>query len=278
MRGWIVAGILCVFVTTAAAGPSMEYIQEYESAILESAAVVIAEVVREPADVPIERTQSGFQIVPASVELRALETLAGEGPAAGSALHLTIVPPPYAPGVGGPPTDEDRAAHRATWLSIFRTGTRWIFSLERSDTPQGPVWQYRRAYDAEGPGRADLDRLLKRRQDTEAIIALLIELPEMKPYWHAEEVPGRSPLILLCNACTPRSLRLTKFGVPVRVLDHQQRTDAKAEAYLEISELTIHGDTAQARMQYAVEGVVVEAGFARKDGTWTVTQAKAVER
>lgn len=268
---------LLTLAVAAHAAPSREYAEEYNAALLESAAVIEAEVVDGPHEVPIERTQLGPNEPPVSLRLRVATLLAGEGLAAGDEFATVAQVPPLQSDVGDGPTDADRAAHRANWLGLLQPGSRWVFCLERSETPQGAVWHVRRLYDDDGPGRGDVDRRLALRRDTQAIATLLIELPLLAPYWHFDTAPERAPLILVHNGHTPRSLRLTKFGQPVLVLTREEIADRKSEAFLEVARLEVSGDTATAELRYEVEGVAAKVALARKDGAWVVLEATGGE-
>lgn len=249
------------------AGPSEEYVREYEGALLDSTAVIEATVVAEPSG-------DGDKL---TVRLRSAKVLAGEGPVADTEFDAALSVPPLESCVGGPPTDEDRAAHRKQYLGLFARASRWVFALEVQNRHQGTPWRVRRAYDTEGQGRADVERLLARRADLAAIVALIVDLPQLRPYWH-EDTDGRKPLLLLASDSVRRSLSLEKFGEPVLVLTKEQIEERKAEAWLEISPVVIEGDVAKAAVRYPVEGVSGTVGFRRENGAWVVKDASLSEK
>lgn len=268
--------LLCLAAAVACAAPPPQVAEEYRSGILDSAAVVEAEVLDTPHEVPIERTQGGPNEAPVSVRLRVVTLMAGAGLSVGDEFSTTMSVPALTVCVGDPPTDADRAAHRERWIGLFQPSTRWIAGLDRSDTAQGPVWSLRRVYDSNGPGRAGVDELLTLRRNAQSIVPLLIDLPVLTPYWHTDTLPERMPLILVLNDVTPRCLRLTKFGQPVLILERPE-IERRKLAFLEITALEVKGDAATAELRYDVEGVTVAATLTRKDGSWTVQDAKAVE-
>lgn len=279
-----------VIAHSACAEPSMEYVQEAENAIVESAAIVEGEILVAPGEVtgfvatreakPDELPGRGMPVHNAwdfASRLKVGSVLAGEGLEAGAEIDVRVTIPKHETCVGPPPTAAEVEAQRARWAGLFQPKTRWVFALERGIRDGAERWIVRRAGDIEGTGRKDVDEKLAKRKDVGEIAALLIALPALEPYWHTDTVPDRKPLVLLRNSSAPRWLKLTKFGEAVQVLDRVVIQKRKAP-HLEITSLAIEGDAARAKLSYPVEGVVAEAVLAREGGKWVVKESKAAER
>lgn len=281
-----------VIAHAAYAEPSAEYVREAEISIIESAAIVEGEILVAPGEITgfVATRDSEPKALPGrgmpvhnawdfASRVKVVSLLAGEGVEPGAEIDVRVTIPKHETCVGPPPTEKDHENYRAQWAGLFQPKTRWVFALERETRDGAERWRVRRAGDIDGAGRADVDAKLAKRRDLQEIAALLISLPKLNAYWQVDSVPERrrKPLILMHNDSTPRSLRLTKFGQAVLVVDRAEIEAWKAP-FLEITELKIEGDAASAKLSYPAEGVIAEAVLAREGGKWVVKESKTSEK
>jgi hypothetical protein len=268
------AACLLASALAAIASPPPECSPDYDLPVLDAEAVVEAEV-------------SGAPEVPKAGDLRGrvrvAKVLEGAGVAEGDTVDVNIAVPVLYSCVGGGPTPEAEANHRANFVALFKPGDRRVFTLSRfprqiqaAGAAPSAEWTATRTWEVDGPGRADLDVKLARRRGIAEIARLVVDLPQLEPYWHADR-EGRTPLVLVETSVIRRPLKLEKFGQAAKVWPGEVAANAKTPAF-EISGITIDGDAARARFSYAVEGVVGEAELARVEGRWTVTKATVAEK
>lgn len=110
--------------------------------------------------------------------------------------------------------------------------------------------------------------------DTGAIYQLVIDLPELGQYYHAE-MPGRKPLVVLRNSLTESQPPLRSFGEPVTF------TSATAlgpdTPFVEFTRLEMVGDSARVEFEYRIEGVRGLVALVREGGSWRVVAKELVE-
>ena len=111
--------------------------------------------------------------------------------------------------------------------------------------------------------------------DTGAIYQLVIDLPELGQYYHAD-MPGRKPLVVLRNSLTESQPLLRKFGEPVKI------TSASAlgpeTPFLEFTRLEMVGDSAHVEFEYRIEGVRGRVALVREGVVWEVVAKELAER
>lgn len=111
--------------------------------------------------------------------------------------------------------------------------------------------------------------------DTSAIYQLVIDLPELGQYYHAE-MPGRTPLVVLRNSLTESQPPLRKFGAPVTFMSASAL--GPETPFLELTRLEIVGDSARVAFEYPIEGIRGLVALVRDGGAWKVAAKELVER
>lgn len=112
--------------------------------------------------------------------------------------------------------------------------------------------------------------------DFTQIVRLIIDHPNLQNYFHAE-LPGRSPLKVLRQESFPESLPLSKFGVPVDYLKHEELRKGD-KAYLDFKKIDLETDKAIVEFTYQVEGIVGRSELRRHQDAWVIEKFEIVER
>jgi hypothetical protein len=108
----------------------------------------------------------------------------------------------------------------------------------------------------------------------QAIIQLVIDLPQLQPFLHPE-LRDRTPLVLIQTQEISPALGLKKFGQAVLI---REMPAAQGKPFLHVTQLDVSGSKAIVRFQYPVEGVGGEVELKEKDGVWSVEKARVWER
>lgn len=109
----------------------------------------------------------------------------------------------------------------------------------------------------------------------EAIFQVVLNLPELDGYWHVDEVPDRSPLLVLGNEVTPVELALTKFEEPVQILSSEEIGDRPHFVFRSFER---SGNQASVSFAYEVEGVIGTVELELAEGLWIVTDRSIAEQ
>jgi hypothetical protein len=105
-----------------------------------------------------------------------------------------------------------------------------------------------------------------------------LDLPGLQQYYHINEVPGRTPLVVVTNPSLSPELGLKKFGQPVKILTKEEIELKKIDAYLEFMNIIRKENTITIIFEYAAEGVVGEVIFKEKKGNWRVVKHQIIEQ
>ena len=103
-----------------------------------------------------------------------------------------------------------------------------------------------------------------------------LDIAEMKPHWHVEDLPGRTPLVVLVNRQLrqfgrPSQLELTMFGEPVQLRVPSLLDDAP---HVEFTRISIGDEDATVEFEYAVEKIHGKVELVREGGRWIVKKSK----
>lgn len=112
--------------------------------------------------------------------------------------------------------------------------------------------------------------------DTAEIVRLVLNLPELQSYYHADTVAGRKPLFILKNEILTREISLSKFGEPVKFADCDELKNTK-KPYLEFTALEVKETTATAVFRYRVEGIEGRLTLNKQSDDWQIEKQQLVE-
>ena len=112
------------------------------------------------------------------------------------------------------------------------------------------------------------------RVDVEMIYQVVLNMPEMEQFWHTDDAPDRSPLIVLENEITPADLTLSAFGQPVQILPEDEIGD---RPFFVFRSLERGGDRASVSFAYEEEGVIGTVDLERRQGLWIVVDQAVAE-
>lgn len=115
------------------------------------------------------------------------------------------------------------------------------------------------------------------RPDMETLAQLTLNLEALRNFYHADKLPERIPLIVISNHLTGTSLKLEQFGKSVVFMDKKRAQESK-KAYLEFTQVEIHGDHAVIQFVYPVEGIAGTVSFNKSEQGWRVEKTSIVER
>lgn len=107
------------------------------------------------------------------------------------------------------------------------------------------------------------------------MLQVLIDVPELQQYYHADVRPERIPLRLVCADPVCKDAAPTKFGEPVVISD---RISDPALPHLEITGVERSQDRSVIAFRYAVEGVAGRVELHRGATGWSVGTATIVEQ
>jgi hypothetical protein len=111
----------------------------------------------------------------------------------------------------------------------------------------------------------------------QSIIQLVIDAPQLEPFYHADEAPNRKPLYLVEGRSVHAGLHLQKFGMAVRVLSRDELS-FQGRPYFDITQLIVQGDAAEVHFAYPVEGVTGQAWLRRSGASWTLESMNVAEK
>ena len=109
--------------------------------------------------------------------------------------------------------------------------------------------------------------------DAREILQLLLNAPQLTPYYHFDERPERSPLkVVNAAAIDLGNPTLTAAGRKVEISDVR---DNKA---FEITHFVMSQDSAEVSFTFRVEGIAGKASFSRNQGSWRLETINVAER
>jgi hypothetical protein len=109
----------------------------------------------------------------------------------------------------------------------------------------------------------------------EAIFQVVLNQPELEAYWHVDEAPDRSPLLILANETTPTDLVLSMFDESVQILPAEEVGD---RPYFEFRSFERSGNRASVSFAYEVEGVIGTVELELNEGLWIITDRSLAEQ
>ena len=111
--------------------------------------------------------------------------------------------------------------------------------------------------------------------DRTEIAQLAINYPPLQAYYHINDAPDRKPLIIVKNGVLSEALKLTQFGESVQFMT---KAEAMNKPYLEFTKFKIGADSAEAELEYSIEGIFVSLVFEHRGGQWVVQSGSLKER
>ena len=115
-------------------------------------------------------------------------------------------------------------------------------------------------------------------KDSQSVIQLSIDLPELQPYYHVNEAEGRKPLMILNDGIVQDFLSLTKFGERVQFRLEEDLFFNKIKGFLDFDIFSINPEKAHVIFHYSIEGIEVDLMFANRNNEWYVTKKEIVEQ
>lgn len=109
----------------------------------------------------------------------------------------------------------------------------------------------------------------------EAIFQVVLNLAELDGYWHVDEAPDRSPLLILANETTAPDLALTKFDEPAQIITAEEIGE---RPYFVFRSFERSGNQASVSFAYEVEGVIGTVELELAEGLWIVTDRSIAEQ
>jgi hypothetical protein len=103
-----------------------------------------------------------------------------------------------------------------------------------------------------------------------------LDLPKLQPYYHAAELPERSPLIVVGDAFRDVLGPLTSFGKPV-VMKRESELQ-RGEPVFRFTRIERQGEGAQVEFEYTPEGIRGQAVLALRGTSWEATSFSLVEK
>lgn len=118
---------------------------------------------------------------------------------------------------------------------------------------------------------------LQNKSDLHSILEKCINLPRLQPYYNIDRFPEeRKPLIIMKSNLIKEEPKLTKFGVPVVFLTHDEIWNKNTNAYIEFFRLNIAKDSAYVKFQYKIEGIQLELQMKKENGEWVVKKERVI--
>ncbi len=100
--------------------------------------------------------------------------------------------------------------------------------------------------------------------DTQTMLTLLLDSPQLNAYFHVDVLPARIPLRIVKGDWYRPDINLMKFGQPVQFVE-----PAKSQVTcFVIRKFTIKATTATIQFRYPPEGIGGEAVFAKNQQGW----------
>jgi hypothetical protein len=110
-----------------------------------------------------------------------------------------------------------------------------------------------------------------------SLLQLTVDNPKLASYFHENDIPARAPLVIVLGDSLRGNYDVSKFGRPVTF-----KTDAalaKDEPFLEVTSITVGGDTGRIAFRYPPEGIKGTMNFLRRPGEgWAVATTDIVEQ
>lgn len=112
--------------------------------------------------------------------------------------------------------------------------------------------------------------------DQLTLVQLTLDLPQLRQYYHVDQRPERSPLIVVAGEDTLAAGQLQQFSRPV-VLERTTEA-AGGKPYLRIDRVDVRNGGAQVDFAYPPEGISGHVEYRREDDSWSVVKVNLVER
>lgn len=123
-----------------------------------------------------------------------------------------------------------------------------------------------------GVGRAN-----ESAEDVAAVAQRTIDIESLQQYFHEDELPERSPIVVASALLANQGARLAKFGLPV-VLRAEADTADPTAPHLIFSITSLTTDQAAVEFAYRVEGIRGTARLSKRQGKWQVVASNILER
>lgn len=114
-------------------------------------------------------------------------------------------------------------------------------------------------------------------EDKQSVIQMSIDLVDLQPYYRADKIKGRKPLVISDNGIVPANLKLTKFGEPVEFMTKEELFFNVKTEYLDFEKFEISPTQADVEFQYNVEGLTIRLTFEKSDDNWVIGTKKLIE-
>lgn len=105
-------------------------------------------------------------------------------------------------------------------------------------------------------------------------IQLVIDLPEIQEYFHADTSPERIPLLLVCDHPVCATDPLSKFGFDVEIAAKPPESE---RPFFEITAVEQLESSLIIRFNYLVEGLVGSVELINVDNEWRVSKQRISE-
>jgi len=125
---------------------------------------------------------------------------------------------------------------------------------------------------APGIGRAN-----QSSEDVAAVAQITIDIESLQQYFHEDELPERSPLVVVSDLLARQGAKLEKFGLPV-VLKAEADVADWIAPHLRFSIVSMTADQATVEFSYRIEGIRGTARLNKRQGKWQVVVAEILER
>lgn len=115
------------------------------------------------------------------------------------------------------------------------------------------------------------------KRDLQQITQIVIDLDKLGKYYHADETPGRKPLVIIKNDVLKEELDIYKFGQPVKFLSRRE-VEGEDKPFFEFTKIEIRDRTALVEFRYPVEGIAGTVKLSKQSDKWNIETSQIVER
>jgi hypothetical protein len=103
-----------------------------------------------------------------------------------------------------------------------------------------------------------------------------LDLPKLEAYYHLDERPERSPLVVVGESVAEAAPKLKKFGKPV--IWKRDADVRPGQPVFRFTQVVVQGDGATVEFEYPPEGLRGSAKFKRTGEEWQATDVSIRER
>lgn len=140
---------------------------------------------------------------------------------------------------------------------------------------EAPTSEPEPALVAETPAQEESASPEAQQDPLSEVAQAVLDLSKLEIFWHVDQRPERSPLVVVCDALEGSDSHLQKFGRPVAIKRRKELRPKEPALFLDVVERA--DNRIALEFEYPPEGVFGSAVFGLRGGHWEPTEVQVYE-